>query len=87
MDNYYVSKLIPLMVEAQLHSHAQSPHQYHYTGPPRHLSQAPGLTRIPELRTAGINISFGHDCVMDPWYPLGQADMLEVASMGIHAVP
>jgi cytosine deaminase len=24
---------------------------------------------------------------MDPWYPLGQADMLEVAAMGIHAVP
>jgi cytosine deaminase len=35
-----------------------------------------GLTRIPELRAAGINISFGHDCVMDPWYPLGQGDML-----------
>ena len=45
------------------------------------------MTRMPELRAAGINVSFGHDCVMDPWYPLGQADMLEVASMGIHAVP
>jgi cytosine deaminase len=24
---------------------------------------------------------------MDPWYPLGSADMLEVAHMAIHAVP
>ena len=24
---------------------------------------------------------------MDPWYPLGSADMLEVAHMGIHAAP
>jgi cytosine/creatinine deaminase len=34
-----------------------------------------------------VNVSFGHDCVMDPWYPLGQACMLEVANMGIHAAP
>src|SRR5205823_14725152 len=43
-----------------------------------------GMTRGPEMRAHGINVSFGHDCVMDPWYSLGQADMLEVASMGIH---
>src|SRR5439155_8906029 len=29
-------------------------------------------------------VAFGHDCVMDPWYPLGSADMLEVAAMGLH---
>jgi cytosine deaminase len=33
---------------------------------------------------AGINVGFGHDCVMDPWYPLGSGDMLEVAQMGLH---
>jgi cytosine deaminase len=32
----------------------------------------------------GIPVAFGHDCVMDPWYPLGSADMLEVAKMAIH---
>ena len=37
-----------------------------------------------ELLAAGINVGFGHDCVMDPWYPLGSADMLEVAQMGLH---
>jgi cytosine deaminase len=42
------------------------------------------MTRIPEMLTYGIDIAFGHDCVMDPWYSLGQADMLEVASMGLH---
>ncbi|HWF73162.1 MAG TPA: cytosine deaminase [Solirubrobacteraceae bacterium] len=44
-----------------------------------------GLTRVRELMAAGINVSFGHDCTLDPWYPLGAADMLEVASMGLHA--
>ena len=43
-----------------------------------------GMTRVPELLAAGVNVGFGHDCVMDPWYSLGSADMLEVAAMGLH---
>ena len=43
-----------------------------------------GMTRVPELLNAGVKVAFGHDCVMDPWYSLGSADMLEVASMGLH---
>jgi cytosine deaminase len=39
---------------------------------------------VPELLAAGINVAFGHDCVMDPWYSLGSGDMLEVAHMGLH---
>ncbi len=42
------------------------------------------MTRVPELLAAGVNVAFGHDCVMDPWYSLGQADMLDVAHMGLH---
>jgi cytosine deaminase len=43
-----------------------------------------GQTRVPEMRAQGINVAFGHDCVMDPWYSMGSGDMLEVASMGRH---
>jgi cytosine deaminase len=43
-----------------------------------------GMTRVPEQLAAGLVVAFGHDCVMDPWYSLGSADMLEVASMGLH---
>ena len=42
------------------------------------------MTRVPELMAAGLTVAFGHDCVMDPWYPLGSGDMLEVAHMGLH---
>ncbi len=42
------------------------------------------MTRVPELMAAGVNVAFGHDCVMDPWYGLGSGDMLEVAYMGLH---
>jgi len=42
------------------------------------------MTRVPELLAAGVNLAFGNDCVMDPWYSLGSADMLETAAMGLH---
>ncbi|GAB3474860.1 hypothetical protein GCM10011496_26160 [Polaromonas eurypsychrophila] len=45
---------------------------------------ARGMTRVPELMAAGVNVAFGHDCVMDPWYGMGSGDMLEVAHMGLH---
>ena len=43
-----------------------------------------GMTRVPELMAAGIDVAFGQDCAMDPWYSLGSGDMLEVAHMGLH---
>jgi cytosine deaminase len=43
-----------------------------------------GMTRVPELLQAGLNVCFGHDDVFDPWYPLGSANMLQVLHMGMH---
>jgi cytosine/creatinine deaminase len=84
MDNYYVSKLLPLMAEAGV---AAIPNPLiniviqgrHDTYPKRR-----GMTRVPELARHGITLAFGQDCVLDPWYPLGTADMLDVAFMGLH---
>ncbi len=84
MDNYYVSKLLPLIAEAGI---AAVPNPLiniviqgrHDTYPRRR-----GLTRVPEMLQHGISVAFGQDCVLDPWYPLGTADMLDVAFMGLH---
>jgi cytosine deaminase len=43
-----------------------------------------GITRVKELLAAGINVSLGHDSIMDPWYPLGKGDMLAAAQLAIH---
>ena len=84
MDNYYVSKLIPLMAEAQLHVVANPLINITLQGRHDTYPKRRGMTRVPELLAAGINVAFGHDCVMDPWYSLGSGDMLEVAHMGLH---
>ncbi len=84
MDNYYVSKLIPLMMEAQLQVVANPLINITIQGRHDSYPKRRGMTRVPELLAAGINVAFGHDCVMDPWYSLGSGDMLEVAHMGLH---
>jgi cytosine deaminase len=43
-----------------------------------------GLTRVDELWAAGASVGIGHDSVMDPWYPLGTANMLDPAYMLVH---
>jgi cytosine deaminase len=43
-----------------------------------------GVTRVKELWQQGLNVSLGHDCIQDPWYNLGNGNMLDVASMAVH---
>jgi len=84
MDNYYVSKLIPLMREAGVAAVANPLINITIQGRHDTYPKRRGMTRVPELMAAGIDVAFGHDCVMDPWYSLGSGDMLEVAAMGLH---
>jgi cytosine deaminase len=84
MDNYYVSKLIPLIADAQVSAVANPLINITIQGRHDTYPKRRGMTRVPELLAAGIPVAFGHDCVMDPWYSLGSGDMLEVAHMGLH---
>jgi len=84
MDNYYVSKLLPLIAESGVSVIANPLINITLQGRHDSYPKRRGMTRVPELMAAGVNVAFGHDCVMDPWYGLGQADMLEVAHMGLH---
>ena len=84
MDNYYVSKLIPLIAEAEINVIPNPLINIMLQGRHDTYPKRRGMTRVKELLAAGINVSFGHDCVMDPWYNMGSGDMLEVGHMAIH---
>jgi len=84
MDNYYVSKLIPLIAEAGVSIIANPLINITLQGRHDTYPKRRGMTRVPELMAAGVNVAMGGDCVMDPWYGMGSADMLEVAHMGLH---
>jgi cytosine deaminase len=84
MDNYYVSKLLPLIAQSGVAVIANPLINITLQGRHDTYPKRRGMTRVPELMAAGVNVAFGHDCVMDPWYGMGSGDMLEVAHMGLH---
>ncbi|MBC7701423.1 amidohydrolase family protein [Aquabacterium sp.] len=84
MDNYYVSKLLPLIKEAGVAAIANPLINITLQGRHDTYPKRRGMTRVPEMLAQGIDVAFGHDCVMDPWYSMGSGDMLEVAHMGLH---
>jgi cytosine deaminase len=86
-DNYYATKLIPLIAESGMQIIPNPLINITLQGRSDTYPKRRGLTRVAELRAAGVNVAFGQDCCMDPWYPLGSGDMLEVAHMAVHALP
>ncbi|MEZ5805009.1 MAG: amidohydrolase family protein [Rhizobiaceae bacterium] len=84
MDNYYVSKLLPLMAEAEVSALPNPLINIMLQGRHDTFPKRRGLTRVKEMQALGIKVGWGQDCCMDPWYSLGTADMLDVAFMGLH---
>ncbi len=84
MDNYYASKLIPLIAEAGMNVIPNPLINIMLQGRHDTYPKRRGMTRVRELMEAGVNVSFGQDCMMDPWYSMGQGDMLEVGHMAVH---
>ncbi len=84
MDNYYVSKLLPLIAESGMCAIPNPLINITLQGRHDTFPKRRGLTRVKEMQAHGITVGWGQDCVMDPWYSLGTADMLDVAFMGMH---
>ncbi len=84
MDNYYVSKLLPLIAESGMTAIPNPLINITLQGRHDTYPKRRGLTRVKEMQAMGITVGWGQDCVLDPWYSLGTADMLDVAFMGLH---
>ncbi|MCT8328245.1 amidohydrolase family protein [Albidovulum sediminis] len=84
MDNYYVSKLLPLIAESGMCAIPNPLINITLQGRHDTYPKRRGMTRVMEMLAHGITVGWGQDCVLDPWYSLGTADMLDVAFMGLH---
>jgi cytosine deaminase len=87
MDNYYVSKLLPLIAESGICAISNPLINLTLQGRHDTYPRRRGMTRVAEMRALGIPVALGQDCMMDPWYGLGGADMLDVAHMAVHGAP
>ncbi|MCK4259587.1 MAG: cytosine deaminase [Halanaerobiales bacterium] len=83
-NNAYASKLLGVCKKAGINFVANPLVNIHLQGRFDTYPKRRGVTRVKEMSEMGINVSFGHDDILDPWYPLGTGNMLQVAHMGIH---
>ncbi len=80
----YTSRLFRLLALAEINFVANPLVNIHLQGRFDDYPKRRGITRVKELLGAGMNVCFGHDDVLDPWYPLGTGNMLQVLHMGLH---
>jgi cytosine/creatinine deaminase len=82
-DNAYAFKLIRLLARAQVNVVANPFDNVVLQGRFDTYPKRRGITRVKELLASGVNVSLGHDSIMDPWFPLGRGDMLAAAQLAL----
>lgn len=83
-NNAYVMRLMRLLKMSGINFVANPLVNTHLQGRMDTYPKRRGMTRVKELTEAGINVSFGHDDIFDPWYPLGNGSLRDVVHMGLH---
>ena len=83
-NNAYVVKLMRLLKLSEINFVANPLVNTHLQGRMDTYPKRRGVTRVKELLAEGCNVSFGHDDIFDPWYPLGTGNMRDVVFMGLH---
>ena len=83
-NNAYVLRLMRLLKMSRINFVANPLVNTHLQGRIDTYPKRRGLTRVKELLVEGINVSFGHDDIFDPWYPMGNGSLRDVVFMGLH---
>ena len=83
-DNAYCSKLFRLLKQSAINFISCPTESIHLQGRFDSYPKRRGLTRVAEIDRAGMNICFGQDSIVDPWYPLGNGNILRILEAGLH---
>jgi len=84
-SNAYTYKLFQTLKKANINFIALPKANLHLQGRFDNYPIRRGLTRVKEMLDEGINICFGLDSIKDPWYPLGDGNLMHVVETGLHA--
>lgn len=84
-NDAYVYKLMRLLELSNINMVSNPLINIHLGGRFDTYPKRRGLTRVKELLEHNVNVSFGEDDVKDPWYPMGDGNMLDPVHMGVHA--
>ena len=83
-DNAYCYKLFRLLKRSRINFISCPTESIHLQGRFDGYPKRRGLTRVAEIDRAGMNICFGQDSIVDPWYPLGNGNILRILEAGLH---
>lgn len=83
-DNAYCSKLFRLLKQSGINFISCPTESIHLQGRFDSYPKRRGLTRVAEIDRAGMNICFAQDSIVDPWYPLGNGNIMRILEAGLH---
>lgn len=84
-EDAYTYKLFQTLKKANINFVALPKANLHLQGRFDGYPKRRGITRVKELLAEGMNVSFGLDSIVDPWYPLGDGNLMSVVDTGLHA--
>ena len=83
-DNAYCSRLFRLLKNSGINFISCPTESIHLQGRFDTYPKRRGITRVKELREAGMNVSLGQDSIFDPWYSLGNGKLLRTLDYALH---
>lgn len=84
-NNAYCSKLFRLLKMSGINFVSCPTENTHLQGRFDNFPKRRGITRVKELRNAGINVALAQDSIQDPWYSLGNGKLLRQVDFALHA--
>ena len=84
-NDAYCSRLFRLLKKSGLRFLCMPTENLHLQGRFDSYPKRRGITRVPELLDAGLKVAFGQDSIRDPWYPMGNGNLLRTLDVGLHA--
>ena len=83
-DNSYAYRMIDLFKKRKMNFISCPTENAYLQGRQDTYPKRRGLTRVKEFIESGINVAFAQDSINDPWYPMGNGNMMNILDNGIH---
>ncbi|MDP9806225.1 cytosine deaminase [Trueperella bonasi] len=83
-DNAYAFRMMGLFKKSGINFTAQGTENAYLQGRADSYPKRRGLTRVKEFLDEGINVSCGQDSIVDPWYPAGNGNLMNVLDNTLH---
>lgn len=83
-NNAYAFKMMSKFKKAQLNFIVCPTENCYLQGRYDSYPKRRGISRVDELTQNGLNVSFAQDSISDPWYPLGNGNLMHQLDFGLH---